>query len=148
MSIFFGFVLAMAASPAFADKLCLKSTVNKRTLKVSHHSLIAPSCPRGYSALADISSFHGINLAQCRLVTDSCFHSAGANSCALSCAAGEFILQHVARTQGNGCIPDTGGGTLVYSQGYSNGLGAGLTFFTSSTCSYEAFMSLLCCPVG
>jgi predicted nucleic-acid-binding Zn-ribbon protein len=46
-------------STAFADKLCLQSTVNKKTLKVTNKSVVAATCPKGYTELADTSRFQG-----------------------------------------------------------------------------------------
>ena len=47
------------ATSAFADKLCLKTTVDKRTFKVTTQSALAASCPTGYKAIADTSFFAG-----------------------------------------------------------------------------------------
>lgn len=47
------------AQTATADKLCLQSTVNKKTFKVTNKSVVAAKCPKGYTELADTSSFQG-----------------------------------------------------------------------------------------
>jgi hypothetical protein len=44
---------------AHADLLCLKTTVNKKTLKASIDSLVAQQCPRGYTPIADTAVFAG-----------------------------------------------------------------------------------------
>jgi hypothetical protein len=44
---------------AHADLLCLKTTVNKKTLKASIDSVVAKQCPRGFTPVADTSVFSG-----------------------------------------------------------------------------------------
>ena len=51
-------VCAVSAT-ANADKLCLKTTVNKKTFKVTTQSARAAACPAGYRAIADTTSFVG-----------------------------------------------------------------------------------------
>ena len=48
-----------SALPAVADKLCLKTTVDKKTLKAKHQSALAANCPSGYAAIADSVYFVG-----------------------------------------------------------------------------------------
>ena len=52
------------AQTAVADKLCLQSTVNKKTFKVTNKSVVAAKCPKGYTELADTSAFQGPSGAQ------------------------------------------------------------------------------------
>jgi hypothetical protein len=51
-------VCALSAT-ANADKLCLKTTVNKKTLKVTNQSVVAAKCPTGYTVIGDTTSFVG-----------------------------------------------------------------------------------------
>ena len=48
-----------SALTAVADKLCLKTTVDKKTLKAKHQSALAANCPPGYAAIADSGYFVG-----------------------------------------------------------------------------------------
>jgi hypothetical protein len=59
LSILVTAAILCITSTAFADKLCLQSTVNKKTLKVTNKSVVAAKCPKGYTVLADTSSFQG-----------------------------------------------------------------------------------------
>jgi hypothetical protein len=54
-----GLSIILTTSTALADKLCLQSTVNKRTFKVTNKSVVAAKCPKGYTQLADTSKFQG-----------------------------------------------------------------------------------------
>lgn len=45
--------------PAQAEKLCLKAVVRGKAKKVRMRSLVAETCPRGFTELADSSSFQG-----------------------------------------------------------------------------------------
>jgi hypothetical protein len=51
-------VCALSAT-ANADKLCLKTTVNKKTFKATTQSVVGAACPSGYTAIADTKSFAG-----------------------------------------------------------------------------------------
>ncbi len=53
------FSAASIVSEAFAEKLCLKTTVDKKTLKTKHQSALAEKCPSGYVAIADSDYFVG-----------------------------------------------------------------------------------------
>ena len=147
---------------AAADKLCLQSTVNKKTLKVTNKSVVAAKCPKGYTELADTSSFQGatgatgaqgpagsINLANCRKVENSCTHTAF-GVCSAFCLAGyEFVLQYNGSiTNNNGCSASTF--KYDYLSKYTNGLAYSVTNFTSgnSSCTYEASVYAICCPVS
>lgn len=124
---------------AAADKLCLQSTVNKKTFKVTNKRVIAATCPKGFTELADTSSFRGpagatgaqgpsgmLNLGACRIQSGTCNHSSGVNSCTVNCNNGEFALQYGHSANGYGCNPSPLSGTANYSLVYSNGLGAGI----------------------
>ena len=54
-----GLMVVSLASSAMADKLCLQTTVNKKTFKVTNKTVTAATCPKGYAELADTSSFQG-----------------------------------------------------------------------------------------
>jgi hypothetical protein len=49
----------LSVSICSADKLCLKSTLNNKTLKIKNTKVIASTCPRGYTELVDTSIFKG-----------------------------------------------------------------------------------------
>jgi len=66
MGKFFSFAFAVilgaqfsALQTASADKLCLKTTVDKKSLKTKHRSIVTSSCPAGYTELADSGTFTG-----------------------------------------------------------------------------------------
>jgi hypothetical protein len=46
-------------STAFADKLCIQTTVNRKTLKATNKSVVSATCPKGFTELADTSRFQG-----------------------------------------------------------------------------------------
>jgi hypothetical protein len=54
-----GVITILSATGATADKLCLKTTVNKKTLKITTVSAIAATCPSGYTAIANTDYFVG-----------------------------------------------------------------------------------------
>lgn len=54
-----GVITILSAPWANADKLCLKTTVNKKTLKATTVSALAAKCPSGYTAIADTDFFVG-----------------------------------------------------------------------------------------
>jgi hypothetical protein len=139
------FLLAVLAltETAVADKLCLQTTVNKKTFKVTTKSVVAANCPKGYTALIDTSRF--MNLSACRSVTNTCDHSAGVNTCDANCADGEYVLQDFAAHTSDSCLP-TNTGTPSSSRYYSNGISAGVRYFTSATCNYRAIVTAICCP--
>jgi hypothetical protein len=59
LSILAAAVILCVTSTAFADKLCLQTTVNRKTFKTTNKSVVAATCPRGFTELADTSSFQG-----------------------------------------------------------------------------------------
>ena len=130
-----------AASTAVADKLCLQSTVNKKTFKVTNKSVVAATCPKGYTALADTSSFQGpagatgaagiLNFGACRTVFANCDHFIGENTCTASCNNGEFVLQHEAVADQT-CVGDYAGSSILYPSQYANGLGTAVKFYSLS----------------
>lgn len=154
-------------STSMADKLCLQTKVNKKTFKVTNKRVIAPACPKGYTELADTSSFQGpagatgatgatgargaaglLNLGACRLQSGTCYHSSGVNSCTVNCNDGEFALQYTHTSVGNGCTVNPRSNTASYSLVYSNGLGAGIILFSSAICNYDVNINVLCCPTS
>ena len=155
--LFLGALLLTAISSASADKLCLQTTVNKKTLKVTQKSTVAAKCPKGYTALADTSQFQGprgvqgargiLDLNACRGETAQCLHNAGANTCSFNCNEGEFLLQYTAGSASDFCVTGPVLSTPFGVQ-YSNGLGAGVTAFTSAPCSYRTTINVLCCPTS
>lgn len=165
---FFGMV------PALADKLCLQSTVNRRTFAVTNRRVIAPTCPKGFVELVDTESFRGpagpagpagatglngaigprgpaglLNLDACRTEYRKCSHSAGANTCTVNCRVGEFVLQ-------NFYFGVPGPGDCIVYQSYSgyhtsiysNGLGYNVTVTSAASCDYYVEIYALCCPIS
>lgn len=59
IGILVGLMVVSLASSAMADKLCLQTTINKKTFKVTNKTVTAATCPKGYTQLADTSSFTG-----------------------------------------------------------------------------------------
>jgi photosystem II stability/assembly factor-like uncharacterized protein len=53
VSIVSTIVFFVASSGAFADKLCLQTTVNRKNLRATSKSLLAPRCPKGFTELID-----------------------------------------------------------------------------------------------
>jgi hypothetical protein len=150
-----GLMVVSLASSAMAQVLCLQTTVNKRTLRATHKSVVAATCPSGFTAIANASSFRGpagaqgpagiLNLGACGIETRTCNHGVGVNECTQNCKQGEFILQQGVSAVGNGCNPST---SMNYTALYSNGLGAGTTVYSSATCNYSVLLNILCCPVS
>jgi hypothetical protein len=140
------------AQTAAADKLCLQSKVNKKTLKVTNKSVVAAKCPRGYTAIANTSSFQGpagaVNISACRTVSQTCYHGFGTNTCAANCANGEFVLQEYTSINFGSCPSVNSTIGTGPSQTYSNGVSAGVIFYTFTTyaCSYTAVVNAVCCP--
>ncbi len=131
---------------AAADKLCLQTTVNKKTFKVTTKSVVAAKCPRGYTSLIDTSRF--MNLSACRLASNQCSHPAGANYCDANCADGEYVLQNFASHSSDYCLVNPHYSTTNISRSYSNGISAGVRYITSAGCSYEASVIAICCPMS
>ena len=50
-----GVIAILSVSAAKAEKLCLKTSVNKKTFKTTTISAIAATCPPGYTAIANVS---------------------------------------------------------------------------------------------
>ena len=102
-------ILALAQS-ATADKLCLQSTVNKKTLKVTNKSVVAAKCPKGYTAIADTSSFQGPAGAD---VSSRCVKKekretgVGAFVVQIACAVDEYITSTACGADGVGAIGST-----------------------------------------
>ena len=132
------------ASTAMADKVCLQTTVNKKTFKVTNKTVTAATCPKGYTAITDTP----LNLGACRNIVGTCNHPAGLNTCTVSCNNGEFALQYTTAAGSDFCLVNPQSGTSLYSSAYSNGLGAAVQFVTSASCSYQASMTVLCCPTS
>lgn len=151
-----GLMVVSLASSAMAQVLCLQTTVNKRTLRATHRSVVAATCPSGFTAIANTSSFQGpagaagtVNLGACRLTGQQCNHASGFNTCSASCNQGEFVLQHsVATSAGAGGVCSLNYSYYSLSPAYSNGLGAGIVYFSGANCSYQASANILCCPVS
>lgn len=154
VSLFLSLVLLATASTTFAQKLCLQSTVNKATLKVTNKSVVASKCPKGYTALADTSQFRGpqgpagiLNLGSCRPQGQVCNHSAGVNECAVSCGTGEFVLQYSV-AYGNAACSVFLSPTGIPTASYSNGIAAGIGYTTGASCSYTVSVNAICCPTA
>lgn len=122
ISILVTAAIVCVTSAAFAEKVCLRTTVDRRTLKVTNDSLIGRACPNGYSELVDTSIFRGPEGPQgpkgdkgdpgvsspsnstCYKKTDShTYQSSGSNRISLSdfelrCAPGEYAYH---RTESN-----------------------------------------------
>lgn len=148
-----GLMVVSLASSAMAQVLCLQTTVNKRTLRATHKSVVAATCPSGFTAIANASSFRGpagtVNLGACRLTGQECNHGSGFNTCSASCNQGEFVLQHSFGTStGAGGVCSLNYSYHSMSPFYSNGLGAGMVYFSGANCSYQARVDILCCPVS
>ena len=156
LTLLVGLMILSVTSSALADKLCIQTTVNKKTFKATNKSVVAATCPKGYTELADTSRFQGatgaqgaagiVNLGACRTTGGTCNHPAGVNTCTVDCNNGEFVLQYTTSAMSDFCLVSQGSGS--YSLTYSNGLGAGIKFFTSSSCSYQAIVTVLCCPTS
>jgi hypothetical protein len=54
-----GVIAILSVSAAKAEKLCLKTSVNKKTFKTTTISAIAATCPPGYTAIANTDYFVG-----------------------------------------------------------------------------------------
>ena len=52
-------IVASYSAPASAEKLCIKTSVNRKSLRATTVSAIASICPAGYTAIADINFFSG-----------------------------------------------------------------------------------------
>ena len=52
-------IVAGSSVSANAEKLCIKTSVNKNTLKATTVSAIASTCPAGYTAIADTAFLTG-----------------------------------------------------------------------------------------
>lgn len=52
-------IVALYSAPASAEKLCIKTSVNRKSLKATTVSAIASTCPAGYTAIADTNFFSG-----------------------------------------------------------------------------------------
>lgn len=145
-------VLLCIAAEAKADKLCLKTTVNKRTFKVTTQSMVASTCPTGYTAVADTSSFRGpagiVPLGSCRTQANTCTHSPNVfNSCAATCSSGEFLLSYDVSNTSN-CNPESY--PVYFHANYSNGVPYGVTYYSGTiggSCNvYTATVRARCCP--
>ena len=159
LSILAAAVILCITSTAFADKLCLQTTVNRKTFKTTNKSVVAATCPKGFTELADTSSFQGpagatgergiVNIGACRSTSQTCNHGAGLNTCSASCVEGEFVLQHsVATSAGAGGVCSLNYEYYALSPSYSNGIGAGIVYFTGANCSYQAQVQIRCCPTS
>jgi hypothetical protein len=159
LSILVTAAILCITSTAFADKLCLQTQVNRKNFRVTNRSVVAATCPRGFTELADTSRFQGpagaqgpagiVNLGACRSISQTCNHSAGLNTCSASCAEGEFALQHaVATSAGAGGVCSLNYEYYALSPSYSNGIGAGIVYFTGANCSYQAQVQVRCCPTS
>lgn len=155
LSILAAAVILCVASTAFADKLCLQTKVNRKNFRATNRSVVAATCPKGFTELADTSRFQGpagaagargiVNLAACGIETRTCNHGPGVNECTQNCNQGEFILQQGVSANGSGCNPIT---SHQYTALYSNGLGAGTTVYSAATCNYSVLLNILCCPTS
>jgi hypothetical protein len=152
-ALFFVALLSVSAV-ANADKICLKTTVNKKTFKVTNQTVVAANCPSGYTVIADTRSFTGatgsqgpagiLNLAACRNVVSNCSFGAGSNNCSASCTTAEFILQQSVVVAG-ACATTH---SEVFTGYYTNGLGYAVTSYSAAVCSYTHSVDIMCCPVS
>lgn len=153
------FVLATTAlvQTAAADKLCLQTTVNKKTFKATNKSVVAATCPKGYTELADTSSFQGatgargpagfVNLGACRVVSNLCNLST-AGTCDVICADQEFVLQHSSNNSGSCIVTNTAINYFTYTNGVGYGVRQSTATFTNGSCSYSNLVIATCCPVS
>lgn len=153
-----GLMVVSLASSAMAQVLCLQTTVNKRTLRATHKSVVAANCPSGYTQLADTSRFQGpagpagakgiVNFAGCRFTTNSCSHSPGLNSCDTKCNAGEFVLHHSQSVSGSCLVEISGSGTSPATIYTSTGVYAGIRLTSAGNCNYTSTVNVTCCPLS
>jgi hypothetical protein len=54
-----GVITSLSITTAHADKLCLKTSFNRKTFKTTTVSALAAKCPSGYTAIADTDYFVG-----------------------------------------------------------------------------------------
>lgn len=151
---------------AAADKLCLQSTVNKKTLKVTNKSIVAATCPKGYTQLADTSSFQGpagsqgpqgstgargpagfVNLGACRVVSNLCNLNTAGN-CDVFCADQEFVLQYTSNNSGSCIVTNLATNYFTYTNGVGYGVRQGTATITNGSCSYSNLLNAICCPVS
>jgi hypothetical protein len=52
-------IISLASSTATAEKLCLRTSVNKKTFKTTTLSTLSAKCPVGYTEIADTDRFTG-----------------------------------------------------------------------------------------
>jgi hypothetical protein len=149
-------------STAVADKLCLQTTVNKKTFKVTNKSVVAATCPKGYTALADTSTFQGpagsqgpsgsqgpagiVNLAACRVVSNLCNLNTAGN-CDVFCADQEFVLQYTSNNSGSCIVTNLTTNYFTYTNGVGYGVRQGTATITNGSCSYSNLLNAICCPV-
>jgi hypothetical protein len=145
-------------STAFADKLCLQTTVNRKTFKTTNKSVVAATCPRNFTELADTSRFQGpagatgargaVNLAACRVVSNLCnLNTAG--TCDVVCADQEFVLQFTSNNSSGGCIvTNMSNSYFTYTNGLGYGVRQATATITNGSCSYANLLNAICCPVS
>ena len=164
-----GLMIVSVASSAVADKLCLQTTVNKKTFKATNKSVVAATCPKGYTELADTSSFQGaagatgatgatgaqgaqgsagfVNLGACRVVSNLCnLNTAG--SCDVICADQEFVLQHSSNNSGSCLVTNMSINYFTYTNGVGYGVRQATATITNGSCSYSNLVIATCCPVS
>jgi len=60
LTAFVAFMIVMSYSaPVSAEKLCIRTSVNRKSLRATTVSAIASICPAGYTAIADTNFFSG-----------------------------------------------------------------------------------------
>lgn len=116
-----GLVTALAillvASTAMADKVCLQTTVNKKTFKVTNKTVTAATCPKGYTALVDSPTSPGEVTSRCVKRTNS-VTGVGAFSVSIGCATNEYITATGCSANGVGAV-----GSQILSTGDNSLLG-------------------------
>jgi hypothetical protein len=148
-------VILCVTSTAFADKLCLQTTVNKKTFKVTNKSVVAAKCPTGYTAIADTTSFKGPAGADGANVSSRCVKKenratgVGAFTVSVACAVDEYITSTACGADGVGAIGSTLIGTGDNSVLGSNVYGMLMCFAYDltygGTTPYTALAQAQCC---
>lgn len=151
ISVLIGLMIVSLAPNAIADKVCLKTTVDKRTFKVTNKVITAAQCPSGYTWINNDNAVGLNNLGACRRVTNTCRFAAGSvGNCGVRCTQGkEFVLQPSSNVVPDYvCVPEALSPIEVYNAVYTNGLGYGVNAISTATCPYTLDISAMCCPIG
>ena len=151
ISVLIGLIIVSLAPNAIADKVCLKTTVDKRTFKVTNKVITAAQCPSGYTWINNDNAVGLNNLGACRRVSNTCRFAANSNgNCGVRCTQGtEFVLQPTSATVTDYlCSASPIPAGEQYSARYTHGLGYEVTAFAGSICSYTIYIWAMCCPIG